>query len=57
LSSGFVRESEGTDLRGLFDILSSGKAVIRVTTDLSANAVLIPLIRVERSDWSRPYCS
>ena len=57
LSSGFVRESESTDLRGLFDILSSGKAVIRVTTDLAGNAVLIPLIRVERSDWSRPYCS
>ena len=58
LSSGFVRESEGTDLRGMFDVLSSGKAVIRITTDLPDKAsVVIPLTHVQRSDWSRPYCS
>jgi hypothetical protein len=58
LSSGFVRESEGTDLRGMFDVLSSGKAVIRIATDLSDNStVVIPLTVIQRNDWSRPYCS
>ena len=58
LSSGFVRESDGTDLRGMFDVLSSGKAVIRITTDLPEKAsVVIPLTHVQRFDWSRPYCS
>jgi len=58
LSSGFVRESEGTDLRGMFDLLSSGKAIIRITTDLTdKTSVVIPLTRVKRDDWSRPYCS
>ena len=58
LSTGFVRESEGTSLSGMFDLLSSGNAVIRITTDLPDRPVVtIPLTRVQREDWSRPYCS
>lgn len=58
LSTGFVRESEGTNLSGMFDLLASGNAVIRITTDLPDRPVVtIPLTRVQREDWSRPYCS
>jgi len=42
----------------MFDILSSGKAIIRLTTDLADKAsIVIPLTRVNRSAWARSYCS
>ena len=58
LSTGFVRASEGASLDGIFDLLASGKAVVRITTDIPDKpVVVIPLNHVDRSDWSRPYCS
>jgi hypothetical protein len=58
LSTGFVRKSEGADIDGLFDVLSRVTAVLRITTDIPGKAtVVIPLQRVQREDWSRPYCS
>jgi hypothetical protein len=58
LSGGFVRETEGAKLDGMFELLSSANAVVRVTTDLpDKSIVVIPLSHVQREDWSRPYCS
>jgi hypothetical protein len=60
LSSGYFREGEvaGLNFSGLYDLLWSREAVIRITTDLPARpTVVIPLTRVQGSDWTRPYCS
>ena len=58
LSTGSVSENEGADLSGMFNLLSTGNAIIRITTDLADKPlVTIPLTRVQKEDWSRPYCS
>ena len=58
LSTGSVSENEGANLSGMFDLLSARNAVIRMTTDLPDKPVVtIPLSRVQKEDWSRPYCS
>jgi hypothetical protein len=58
LSVGFVRQSEGANLNGFFDLFSSRKATIVITTNLAARPVVtIPLQNVQSDDWNRPYCS
>ena len=58
LSTGSVSENEGADLSGMFDLLATRDAIIRITTDLADKPqVDIPLTRVQKEDWSRPYCS
>ncbi len=58
LSVGFVRQSEGANLNGFFDLLSSRTATIVITTDLPSRPVVtIPLQNVQSDDWNRPYCS
>ena len=58
LSTGAVSENEGADLNGMFNLLSTRNAVIRITTDLADKPVVtIPLSRVQKEDWTRPYCS
>ena len=58
LSSGFVRQSEGANINGFFDLLSSRNATIVISTDLPVRpTVTIPLLSVQSDDWSRPYCS
>ena len=58
LSSGFVRQTEGANLNGFFDLLSSRRAIIVITTDLAQRpTVTIALSSVTGDDWSRPYCS
>ena len=58
LASGSVAQSEGANVNGFFDLLSSRRAIVVITTDLAQRAtVTIPLVDVARDDWSRPYCS
>jgi hypothetical protein len=58
LSSGFVRQSEGANVNGFWDLLSDRNAAIVITTDVpSRSTVTIPLLDVRSDDWSRPYCS
>jgi hypothetical protein len=59
LSTGSVSVNEGAVLpSGMFNLLSTGNAIIRITTDLADKpSVSIPLTRVQKEDWSRPYCS
>lgn len=58
LSSGFVRQSEGATLNGIFDLLASNRAVVVISTDLSTHpTVTIPMTVTREDDWSRPYCS
>lgn len=58
LSNGFVRQSEGANLNGFYDLLTSGTAVIRVTTDIPGKTKIdLPLQNVQKTDWNRPYCS
>jgi hypothetical protein len=58
LASGFVRQSEGANINGFFDLLSSRRAIIVITTDLPQRpTVTIALTNVTRDDWTRPYCS
>jgi hypothetical protein len=58
LTSGFVRQSEGANLNGFFDLLAGKKATVVITTDIPARpTVTIPLLSVQSSDWFRPYCS
>jgi hypothetical protein len=58
LASGTVRQSEGANISGFFDLLSSGRAIVVITTDLPERpTVTIALSSVSREDWSRPYCS
>ena len=58
LASGFVRQSEGANVNGFFDLFSSRRAIVVITTDLPARqTVTVELSNVRRDDWSRPYCS
>jgi hypothetical protein len=56
LSGGFVRQSDGANINGFFDILSSANAKVVLTLD-SGTSFTIPLVTVRRDDWNRPYCS
>ena len=58
LSSGFVRQSEGANINGFWDLLSDRKGTVVISTDLpSRSTVTITLLNVQSSDWTRPYCS
>ncbi|HKY96872.1 MAG TPA: hypothetical protein VJL35_03380 [Gemmatimonadaceae bacterium] len=58
LSSGFVSQSGGADINGFYDLLTSGTAVIRVTTDIPGKTQIdLVLQHVQKTDWNRPYCS
>jgi hypothetical protein len=58
LTSGVVKQSEGANLNGFFDLLSDRKGTVVITTDLAARqTVTIPLLTVQSNDWTRPYCS
>lgn len=58
LSNGFVRQSEGANLNGFFDLLGSNRGFIIIRTDLAAQPmVTIRLLTIFKSDWNRPYCS
>jgi hypothetical protein len=58
LSSGFVTQSAGADINGFYDLLASGTAVIRVTTDIPGKTQIDLVLRhVQKTDWNRPYCS
>jgi len=56
LSGGFVRQSDGANINGFFDLLSSYQAKVVITLD-NGNTVTVPLIIVRKYDWNRPYCS
>lgn len=58
LSNGFVRQSEGANLNGFWDLLSDRKGTVVISTDLpSRSTVTLPLLNIQSSDWNRPYCS
>jgi len=58
LSNGFVSQSGGANLNGFYDLLTSGNAVIRITTDIPGKSqVDLVLKNVQKTDWNRPYCS
>ena len=58
LSSGFVRQSEGANINGFWDLLTDRKGTVVISTDLpSRSTVTIPLLNIQSSDWTRPYCS
>jgi hypothetical protein len=56
LSGGFVRLSEGAQINGFFDLLSSRHASVVIVTR-SNGTITIPMQNVTSSDWTRPYCS
>jgi hypothetical protein len=56
LSGGFVRQSEGANLNGLFDVLTTRLAKVVITLN-NGTSVTIPLYNITRNDWNRPYCS
>jgi hypothetical protein len=58
LSNGFVSQAQGANLNGFYDLLTSGTAVIRVTTDIPGKTQIdVVLKNVQKTDWNRPYCS
>ena len=56
LSGGFVRQSDGANINGFFDLLSSYQAKVVITRD-NGTSITIPLNIVRKYDWNRPYCS
>jgi hypothetical protein len=56
LSGGFVHQSEGANINGFFDMLSTTQARVVISLD-DGSAITIPLKNVRRDDWNRPYCS
>ena len=58
LSSGFVRQSEGANLNGFWDLLSDRKGSVVIATDIpSRPSITIQLLNTRSYDWNRPYCS
>lgn len=56
ISGGFVRLSEGAKINGFYDLLSTKRATVVMTTK-SHGTLTIPLDSVRPTDWNRPYCS
>jgi len=57
VSSGYVTETSGANLNGIFDVLSNDRGVIEVKTDLPGKGTLRILPgRVFDQDWTRPKC-
>jgi hypothetical protein len=58
VSSGAVTQSNGANLNGFFDILSKGRGLLLIRTDLPGKALIeVPLPVYQQQDWTRPYCS
>jgi hypothetical protein len=58
LSSGFVSQTGGATINGIFDLLASNRGTVVITTDLPGRTtVTVPLAVARKDDWSRPYCS
>ncbi|HUQ20952.1 MAG TPA: hypothetical protein VM099_15140 [Gemmatimonadaceae bacterium] len=57
ISSGTVRQSDGPSLNGIFDAISSERAVIDVRTDIPGRAQVrfLPPLTVHQ-EWYRPKC-
>ena len=57
ISSGYVTETSGANLNGIFDVLSGDRAVIEVKTDVPGKATLriLPAKGFDQ-DWTRPKC-
>jgi hypothetical protein len=56
-SSGFVRQSEGANLNGLFAVLSDGRGVVELRTDLPGKeTVKYQPPRKYVQNWNRPKC-
>lgn len=60
LSQDFIDQPSGTvspNLAGLFDLVSTNRAVVRITRDSPAGSfVLIPLTTFQQDDWHQQPC-
>ena len=57
ISSGYVTETSGANLNGIFEVMSGDRAVIEVKTDVPGKGTLrINPAKVFDQDWTRPKC-
>ena len=57
ISSGYVTETSGANLTGIFDVMSGDRAIVEVKTDIAGKGTLRVLpARVFDQDWTRPKC-
>ena len=58
ISEGSVSTRTGANVDGFFELISAGRGVIRLETDLQTRpTIIMPLEVTQRQDWTRPNCS
>jgi hypothetical protein len=58
LAEGELSDRSGTNLNGYFELITAGRGILVVETDLSSTpSITIPLTVTQRQNWTRPYCS
>ena len=58
ISEGAVSSKTGANVDGFFELISAGRGVVRLETDLQAQpTIIMPLEVTQREDWTRPNCS
>jgi hypothetical protein len=58
IAEGEVSDRDGTNLNGYFEMITAGRGIIVVETDLTSSpSITVPLTVSKRQDWTRPYCS
>lgn len=61
VSEGTKSDKTGTNLSGFFDLVSAGRGILEIQTDLYAidgnNVITVPVTVTQKQDWTRPNCS
>lgn len=61
VSEGTKSDKTGANLSGFFDLVSAGRGMLEIQTDLYAidgnNVITVPVTVTQKQDWVRPNCS
>lgn len=61
VSEGTKSDKTGANLTGFFDLVSAGRGMLEIQTDLYAidgnNVITVPVTVTQKQDWVRPNCS
>lgn len=58
LAEGGAEERAGANLDGFFELISEGRGMFELQTDLpSRSTITLPVTTTQREDWTRPNCS
>jgi hypothetical protein len=61
ISEGTKTDKTGANLSGFFELVSAGRGIVEIQTDLYAidgnSVIIVPVSVTQKQDWFRPNCS